>query len=226
MQGETSNSSPHGSEADRPLEEPALETGSAQSRGGPETAPPPAGPSAEVRDDPVKICEDRYRRLYAEFENYRRRAQREKNEAAEAARGEVIRDVLGALDHVEKALRSGRDHDVPAAFLEGLRLIEAEFKSALARWGVQEVSAGGTFDVLWHEAVGCQLSDEVPEGKIVAVTRKGYRLGDRLLRPAQVIVSAGPSEAPPVEWSEEGKPNASTGVGAEESDGPPPNPSM
>jgi molecular chaperone GrpE len=134
--------------------------------------------------------EDRYRRALADLDNYRKRADREiDRRVAERAEG-FMRGWLEAIDSVERALRATAQDD-PAA--EGLQAILDQMEGNLARHGVSRIEADGQrFDPERHEAIGTRETDEVPSGTIVDVARSGFTLDDRVLRPAQVIVSRSP----------------------------------
>lgn len=134
---------------------------------------------------------DKYLRALADLDNYRKRARREKEEVAFAAREEVIRALLPALDNLERAL----EHSAPGTPLhEGLEQVKKQFARALADFGLVEIVAqpGDPFDHNLHEAIGHQPHPQLPENTVVTLSQSGYRLGDRLLRPARVVVSAGP----------------------------------
>ena len=137
---------------------------------------------------------DQLLRRQAEFENYRKRMERERGEVYQRARAEVLLELLPVLDNFERALSSfestGGDSE---AFLQGVRLIHKQLKDAVTRLGLQPVeSVGQTFDPHLHEAVTIEASDEHEENTIIEEFERGYKLGDRLLRPAKVKVAATP----------------------------------
>ena len=136
------------------------------------------------RDD----LHDRWMRSAAEFENYRRRTERERRELAEAAAADLIRDLLPVVDDFERALSSA-DAAGPE-FRRGVELIHRQLLEALRKRGAQPFdSVGQPFDPSWHEAVAWEPAGDRPDGEITAELRRGYRLGTRLLRPAQVKVA-------------------------------------
>lgn len=129
-------------------------------------------------------------RLQAEFDNYRRRARREMGEASEATRACLLGEFLPVLDNLERALNAAEHHE-EGKVLEGVRLTRTLFVDLLRREGVEEVDPlGGEFDPCVHEAMVARAATE-PEGTVVDVLEKGYTLGERLLRPARVVVSSG-----------------------------------
>jgi molecular chaperone GrpE len=138
---------------------------------------------------------DRLLRTTADFDNYRKRIDRERREGAEYAAADLIRDVLPAVDDLERALSaakaSGDAVDGPAAsLLRGVELIQKQLLDVLRRRGVEPLATvGETFDPAWHEAILHEPNTGRPEGEIVGEVRRGYRLGQRLLRPAQVRVA-------------------------------------
>jgi molecular chaperone GrpE len=133
--------------------------------------------------------EDRYVRALADLENYRKRSGRETERRVADSQEALLRDWLEAVDSVERALQM--DPDGP--LLEGLRAVLDQMEAILARQGVQRVGvAGERFDPEHHEAVGVKDTEEMPDRTVLEVARSGFALGDRMLRPAQVIVSRSP----------------------------------
>jgi molecular chaperone GrpE len=133
--------------------------------------------------------EDRYKRALADLDNYRKRAAREIERQVIDARERVVRDWLEAVDSVERALRI--EAGSPCA--DGLRAILEQMDGVLERQGVKRIAATGErFDPERHEAIAVQASDEVPDRTILAVERSGFALGDRVIRPAQVVVARTP----------------------------------
>jgi molecular chaperone GrpE len=137
----------------------------------------------------LERLEDRYKRALADLDNYRKRSAREIDRRTEEVREAVIRDWLEAVDSVERAVRL--DPDGPCA--EGLRAVLAQMETVLARQGAVRIGAAGDrFDPERHEAVGMQPSAELPDRTILSVERSGFALGDRVIRPAQVVVARTP----------------------------------
>jgi molecular chaperone GrpE len=180
-----------------PTTEPAG-PGRSEAAKGPEPAPEPsaveAEPGAEGQTkESAAALQDRLLRLQADFENFRKRALREKRELARQANEDLVQELLPVLDHLDLAIDAASEHAGGAAFLEGFRLVSDQLLAALARFGVTPVDGTGeTFDPNRHEAVSHLASDEVPENKVITQVRRGYSLGDKLLRAAQVVVSSGP----------------------------------
>ncbi len=136
---------------------------------------------------------DREIRLRAEFENFRRRASREALEARERIQGGLLGDLLPVLDNLERALDAAEHHD-EGKVLGGVRMTRDMFLELLRRAGVEEIeTVGAPFDPHVHDAVVMQASEQ-EEGTVMAVLERGYRQGDRVLRPARVAVSSGPAE--------------------------------
>ena len=132
---------------------------------------------------------DALRRLQAEFENYRKRVQRDQAEFVRLASERVLRQLLPVLDDLERALEAASEHE-EAKLEEGVRLVYRSLVEALAREGLVEVETNGAFDPHTQEALLAQPS-AADEGTVIQVLQKGYKLGDRVLRPARVVVSAG-----------------------------------
>jgi molecular chaperone GrpE len=144
---------------------------------------------AERLSAELERLEDRYKRALADLDNYRKRSAREIERRTEEARAAVIRDWLEAVDSVERAVRL--DSAGPCA--EGLRAVLEQMETVLARQGAVRIGAAGDrFDPERHEAVAVQPSAEVPDRTIVSVERSGFALGDRVIRPAQVVVARTP----------------------------------
>jgi molecular chaperone GrpE len=138
---------------------------------------------------------DRYTRLQAEFDNFRRRSIKEKQETLQYGQQNLIKDLLATVDNLERALEHAdpdQDTDV-GSVLAGVDLVRSELLGALGKNGVKVVDpAGEPFDPNYHEAMGqIPLEDTVPNS-VVQVLQKGYVLQDRMLRPARVLVSKQP----------------------------------
>jgi molecular chaperone GrpE len=138
---------------------------------------------------------DDLRRVAAEFENYRKRIARDQASQSARAHERLVKELLPVLDDLERALEAAeggqgaRAGDAPPV-LEGFRLVHRELRDALAKEGLVEVETNGRFDPHVHEALLTQPSEQ-EEGSILEVLQKGYRLGDRVLRPARVVISQG-----------------------------------
>jgi len=135
---------------------------------------------------------DLAQRTQADFVNYKRRVERERGEDIEAAQAELLGQLLPVLDDLERALNQvpSELHDHPWA--AGLPLVARQLRLALARAGVQRIGAPGEpFDPRVHEAVGYERGTPYSEGHIAVVVQPGYRLRERLIRPARVIVARG-----------------------------------
>jgi molecular chaperone GrpE len=154
---------------------------------------PPPAPEEEVEQDELRAelvrLEDRYKRALADLDNYRKRSSREIERRVAEAKESVIRDWLDVVDSVERAMRMEPD----GACAEGLRAVLDQMEAVLVREGTQRIGAAGDrFDPQRHEAVAVQPSAEVPDRTILAVERSGFALGDRVIRPAQVVVARAP----------------------------------
>jgi molecular chaperone GrpE len=140
---------------------------------------------------------DRLVRTTADFDNFRKRAAREKQDAIRYANESLMTKLIPALDSFDAALAATQTApDLAAeALAKGVGMVQQQFKAALADAGLEEVDATGqVFDPNWHEAVSQQESADVPEGQVLQQLRKGYKLRDRLLRAATVIVAKHPSQ--------------------------------
>jgi molecular chaperone GrpE len=138
---------------------------------------------------------DRLLRTTADFDNFRKRAAREKQEAIRFANESLMEKLLPVLDSFEMALSAANKADASGleSLQAGIGLVQQQLRSVLADAGLELVDATGkTFDPNLHEAVSQQETKDVPEGQVVQQLRKGYKLKDRLLRPATVIVAKQP----------------------------------
>ena len=132
---------------------------------------------------------DDLKRVAAEFENYRKRVLRDQESLVARAHERLVKELLPVLDDLERALAAAEEHE-EAKLEEGVRLVHRELKAALDREGLAEIETDGVFDPHVHEALLSQPSEQ-DEGAILEVLQKGYRLGDRVLRPARVVISQG-----------------------------------
>lgn len=140
---------------------------------------------------------DRWIRQTADFENYKKRITRERQEASRYALQPLLEKLIPIVDNFEMALAAVASTDAQSAGVASLRtgvaMIHSQLKNVLAEAGLEEINAvGQVFDPTWHEAVSNQESSEAPEGTVLQQTRKGYKLKDRLVRPASVIVAKTP----------------------------------
>ena len=132
---------------------------------------------------------DTLQRVQAEFDNFRKRAARDQQNLVARAHERLVKELLPVLDDLERALEAAEAHE-EAKLEEGVALVTRSFADVLRREGLEEVPTDGKFDPHVHEALLSQPS-EAEEGSVIEVLQKGYRLGDRVLRPARVVV-AGP----------------------------------
>ena len=131
---------------------------------------------------------DDLRRVAAEFENYRKRVARDQASQAARAHERLVKELLPVLDDLERALEACDSER--GRVEEGVRLVQRELQEALGKEGLVEIETNGNFDPHVHEALLSQPSEQ-DDGAILEVLQKGYRLGDRVLRPARVVVSQG-----------------------------------
>jgi molecular chaperone GrpE len=138
---------------------------------------------------------DRLIRTTADFDNFRKRAVREKQEAIRYANESLLEKLLPVLDSFEKALSASQDPGAAAQSLQtGVQMVAQQLRTILTEAGLEEIDAlGKQFDPNLHEAISQQPAEGVAEGHVLQQLRKGYRLRERLLRPASVIVAGKPS---------------------------------
>jgi molecular chaperone GrpE len=148
----------------------------------------------QVEEQQPEEKDDRLLRLAADFENYKKRAARERQEYVALANERLIGELLPILDDLERALAAAEEHQ-EAQLEEGVRLVHRSLAGLLERHGVTPISTDGKFDPHVHEALLSQPS-EAEEGSVLDVVQKGYKLGERVVRPARVVVAAPAPEEP------------------------------
>ncbi len=139
----------------------------------------------------------KYIRLAADFENYKKRLAKEKADVISYGNEELIKALLNVIDNLERALDHVNDDEDPKPLIEGVKLVHKQFLSCLEKFGVQFVDAapGEEFDPRLHQAIERVESPDFTPGLIISEMLRGYTLKDRLLRPALVVVSKGPAGA-------------------------------
>jgi molecular chaperone GrpE len=152
----------------------------------------PDAPSSEAAIEIQKLVEerdnlqDRLMRRQAEFENYKKRAERERSEYVQFASAELMKELLNVLDSFDLAIRNAADES------SGIDLIYKQFLDALGKFGLKPIEAKGQpFDPNFHQAISTVPAEDVAENTVVEVMRRGYTLNGKLLRPAMVAVAAG-----------------------------------
>jgi molecular chaperone GrpE len=150
-----------------------------------ETQPDPLEELRRERD----ALQDRMLRTAADFDNYRKRMDRERRDLAEQTAGEAIKDLLPIIDNLERALQAAAEDD---PLRKGVELIHKQMLEMLRKRGVTPIEAlGADFDPNVHEAVTHEESDQHREGEVMEELQRGYKVGERLLRPAMVKVAKG-----------------------------------
>ncbi|HAB19541.1 MAG TPA: nucleotide exchange factor GrpE [Verrucomicrobiota bacterium] len=152
-----------------------------------------AGEETTVPDAEAQLAaaQDRLLRLAADFENFKKRAARDRDDARRVGAESVLGKLLPVLDNFDMAMAAAAQSTTTLDTLRvGVNMIHGQLRGLLSDLGVKEIDpVGQPFDPSLHEAVSVQQSSEVPEGHVAQLTRKGYQLGDRLLRPASVVVA-------------------------------------
>lgn len=167
-------------------------------------APPSPAELEELRAKAAKADEhwDRLLRQAADFENAKKRAVRDRQDAIRYANEGLLGKLIPVLDNFDMAMAAANNaqNGSADALKVGVNMIHGQFKAALMESGLEELDATGkTFDPNWQEAVSHQESATVPEGQVLQQLRKGYKLRDRLLRPATVIVAKKPAPPEPAQ---------------------------
>lgn len=143
-----------------------------------------------------KALNNKYLRLAAEFENYKRLSQRDQREQIRFGNEQLLKELLPVVDNMERAIKAARTNAGDSALVQGVELTLKQLSGILAKFGVQAVeTTGQDFDPSAHQAVSYGPSNDVPANKVLDEFQKGYRLHDRILRAAMVSVSSGPAQS-------------------------------
>ena len=154
--------------------------------------------AASLRRDNAQL-QDQLLRLRADFDNFRKRMQRERVEMARTANESLLQALLPVVDHMDLAL-DAIDDAAENPFAEGIRMVREQMIGVLRQFGAEPLQTEGQpFDPHFHDAISHLPSETAPENTVLAQTRRGYLLEDRLLRPAQVVVSSGAPDADPAQ---------------------------
>lgn len=170
----------------------------AESDDGTRTVLDGASPSVEELLAPLREERDRLKdqllRTAADYDNFRKRTRKDLEDAERRGREEAVRELLPVFDNLERAVAAASAASDVASIVEGLRMVLKLFEDHAGRLGVQRIeSVGQRFDPAVHDAVQQQETDEHPVGTVIAELVPGYRLGERLIRPAMVVVARKPS---------------------------------
>jgi molecular chaperone GrpE len=139
---------------------------------------------AGERDEYLALAQ----RVQADFENYRKRALRDQERLVAHAHERLVRELLPILDDLERALEAAERHE-EAALVDGVKLVQKSLRKALEKEGLAEIETDGPFDPHVHEAMLTQPGNGADSGSVLEVIQRGYRLGDKVVRPARVIVA-------------------------------------
>ncbi len=152
----------------------------------------PQAPTLDVQLAALTAERDEYldlaQRVQADFENFRKRAAREQERLVAHAHERLVRELLPILDDLERAVEAAERHE-EAQLVEGVKLVEQSLRNALRKEGLVEIETDGAFDPHVHEALLTQPSGDVEPGSVLEVVQRGYRVGDKVVRPARVIVA-------------------------------------
>ncbi len=171
---------------DRPAEDTA--SASPEEEAQPEAVAP--------KQDERQELQDKYLRLAAEFENYKRRAQRDQREYVQFANEGLLKELLPIVDNLERAIQASKEQCESERLVQGVELTLKQSLETLMKFGVQRLdSVGKLFDPALHQAVARVESADAPENTVLEEYQKGYRLHDRVLRAAMVAVAVAPAPA-------------------------------
>jgi molecular chaperone GrpE len=174
------------------MQDDELNDSSEQAAAATESAPGEAGASTAELQQQRDDYYDRLLRKTAEFDNYRKRIERERGQVAEAAAADLLAELLPLVDDLERALKADPGAEGVDAYRRGVELIHRQLLEVLRKRGVRPIEAlGADFDPHFHQAVAHEMAEGRREGEVTEEFRRGYMLGDRLLRPAMVKVAKG-----------------------------------
>ena len=179
-------------DADAAQADAAAEPAAEQAAEAPAQDAPEAPSAEEVLKQQLAEANDRNLRLMAEFDNYRRRTAKEQLELIETANGKLLEKLSEVQDNFERAFASENKAQDLEAFEKGMQMIYNQFAKILTDAGLEQIDpTGAEFDPNMHEALMQQPSETIPEGHVVTVFQKGYKLKNKILKTAKVIVSSG-----------------------------------
>src|SRR5688572_21433465 len=145
-----------------------------------------------AKAEEVKALNDKYLRLAAEFDNYKRLAQRDQRDQIRFGNEQLLKELLPVVDNLERAIKAAKDSKTAQGLVQGVDLTLKQLEGVLSKFGVQSIpTMGQRFDPSGHQAVASVPSTQVPDQHVVEEFQRGYRLHDRILRPAMVTVSSG-----------------------------------
>lgn len=172
---------------DRPVRE-GPEGESAEAAEAAEPAGPGISGEAPESDRPAEDFHDKYLRLMADFQNFRKRSEKERTEVHAFANEKIITQLLGVLDNFERALQQESGDEAP--FRDGMTMIAGQFRDVLVKEGLEEINAvGEPFDPRLHHAILMDASGDAASGHVTEVLQKGYTFKGKLIRPAIVRVA-------------------------------------
>jgi molecular chaperone GrpE len=149
-----------------------------------------------AKSDDFKALNDKYLRQAAEFDNYKRLAQRDQRDQIKFGNEQLLKELLPTVDNLERAIKAAKDGGNSEALIQGVDLTLKQLLAVLEKFGVQVIpTVGKRFDPSVHQAVASVPSDDVPAQHVVEEFQRGYRLHDRILRAAMVTVSTGPASS-------------------------------
>lgn len=148
-----------------------------------------------AKAEEIQALNDKYLRQAAEFENYKRLAQRDQRDQIRFGNEQLLKELLPVVDNLERAIKAAKDDGSAEVLIQGVDLTLKQLGGVLTKFGVEPIpTIGQPFDPSGHQAVASVPSEEVPSQQVVEEFQRGYRLHDRILRAAMVTVSTGPSQ--------------------------------
>lgn len=222
MSDETEASKPEGADPEPPAEDTLVDQPVESSAGSAAPAAPPPDPLETAKAELARL-RDQLLRTAADFDNFRKRSRRELADGESRARESLLRELLPVFDNLERATSHAESATDPKALGDGIRMVLRQFNDTLGRLGITRIAGvGSPFDPSVHEALQQMETAEHAPGSVAAEVQAGYRWGDRLIRPALVVVAKAPAAGEAAragDGAAEGSPGASAGGSGEASPG-------
>ncbi len=181
-----------------------------------ELVTPTAQRMLDEKDKKLAELTDDLKRLQAEFENFKKRNEKDWNERVRFANQRLVSDLLMVLDSFDKAFEESKKCDDAGSLKDGIQLVQRQLMQILEREGLREIDTKGKFDPFLHEAILREVKEDAEDGKILEVYQKGYRLGGKAIRPAKVKVAKKAEPEPEPKKAQKGKDGPVEGEGSHE----------
>ncbi len=190
---ETSKAGASSTKARKPSRKKKKKTAKTEEAPSDKSVPEDEAAQEQAEEETAQVYKERLLRLQADFENFRRRTQRDRSDLYRMANEDLMEDLLPVIDHIELALDAAGTDEQSKALADGVKLVLDQFEGTLKKFNLEPIDAvGEAFDPNLHEALSQAPSEEFNDQVVMFQHRRGYKLGAKLLRAAQVVISLGP----------------------------------